>query len=58
MKLAGLIKMCLNKTYIKVCTRKILSDAVPTQNGLKREDDLSPLFFKFALEYAIRKDWN
>jgi hypothetical protein len=32
-----------------------LSDSFPIQNGLKREDALSPLLFKFALEYAIRK---
>jgi hypothetical protein len=32
---------------------KYLSDIFPTQNGLK-QDVLSPLFFKFALEYAIR----
>jgi hypothetical protein len=27
----------------------------PIQNGLKQGDALSPLHFKFALEYAIRK---
>jgi hypothetical protein len=27
----------------------------PIQNGLKQGDALLPLFFKFALEYAIRK---
>jgi hypothetical protein len=26
----------------------------PIQNGLKRGDTVSPLFFKFALEFAIR----
>jgi hypothetical protein len=45
MKLVRLIKICLNETYSKVHI---------IQNGLKR-DDLSPLFFNFALEYAIRK---
>jgi hypothetical protein len=32
-----------------------LSDKFHIQNGLKQEDDLSPLLFNFALEYAIRK---
>jgi hypothetical protein len=32
-----------------------LSDNVPTQNGLKEGDALSPLLFSVALEYAIRK---
>jgi hypothetical protein len=27
----------------------------PVQNGLKQEDALSPLFFDFALHYAIRE---
>jgi hypothetical protein len=31
-----------------------LSDSFPIQNGLKQGDDLSPLLFNFALEYAIR----
>jgi hypothetical protein len=47
--------MCLNKTYSKVCVGKLLSDKFPIQNGLKQGDDLSPLLFSFALEYAIRK---
>jgi hypothetical protein len=32
-----------------------LSDNFPIQNGLKQGDDLWPLLFNFALEYAIRK---
>jgi hypothetical protein len=32
-----------------------LSDSFPTKNGLKQGDALSPVFFNFALEYAIRK---
>jgi Reverse transcriptase (RNA-dependent DNA polymerase). len=32
-----------------------LSSSFPNENGLKQEDALSPLFFNFALEYAIRK---
>jgi hypothetical protein len=47
--------MCLNETYSKVRVGKLLSDKFPIQNGLKQGDDLSPLLFNFALEYAIRK---
>jgi hypothetical protein len=54
-KLFRLIKMCLNETYSKVRIGKLLSDKFPIQNGLKQGDDLSPLLFNFALEYAIRK---
>jgi hypothetical protein len=54
-KLVRLIKMCLNETYSKVRTGKLLSDKFPIQNGLKQGDALSPLLFNFALEYAIRK---
>jgi hypothetical protein len=32
-----------------------LSGTFPINNGLKKGDALSPLFFNFALEYAIRK---
>jgi sorting nexin-29 len=55
MKLVRLIKMCLNETYNKVCIGKYLSDSFPILNGLKQGDALSPLFFNFAIEYAIRK---
>jgi hypothetical protein len=52
----GLIKMCLNETYSTVCIGKYHSDNFPIQkNGLKQGDALSPLLFKFALEYAIRR---
>jgi hypothetical protein len=44
------MKICLNETY-----SKHLSDIFPIQNGLKQGDALSPMFFNFALEYAI---WN
>jgi hypothetical protein len=54
-KLVRLIKMCLNGTYNKVHGGKLLSDILPIQNGLKQGDALLPLFFYFALEYAIRK---
>jgi len=32
-----------------------LSDMFPIRNGLQQGDALSPLLFRFALEYAIRK---
>jgi hypothetical protein len=32
-----------------------LSDKFRVQNGLKERDALSPLFFNFASDYAIRK---
>jgi len=32
-----------------------LSDIFPIRNSLKQGDALSPLFFYFALEYAIRR---
>jgi hypothetical protein len=47
--------MCLNETYSKVRIGKHLPENFPIQNGLKQRDALSPLLFKFALEYAIRK---
>jgi len=52
MKLVWLIKRCLNETYSKDHPGKNLSDALPTQNGLK-QDVLSLLLFNFALEYAM-----
>jgi sorting nexin-29 len=54
-KLVRLIKTCLNETCSKVRIGKLLCDKFPIQNGLKQEDDLSPLLFNFALEYAIRQ---
>jgi len=48
MKLAGLIKMCLNKTYSRVRVGKHLSNMFPIKNGLKQGDALSPLLFNFA----------
>jgi hypothetical protein len=55
MKLVRLIKMCLNETYSKVRIGKHLSDSFLIQNGLKEGVALSPLFFNFALDYAISK---
>jgi hypothetical protein len=54
-KLVGLIKMCLNETYNRVCISKNLSEKFTIHNGLKQGDVLSPLLFNFALEYAIRR---
>jgi hypothetical protein len=34
-------------------TGKHLSHAIPIQNGLKGGDALTPLIFKFALDYII-----
>jgi len=55
MILVRLIKMCLTETYSRVRVGKNLSDMFPIRNGLKQRDTLSPLFFNFALEYAIRR---
>jgi hypothetical protein len=38
-----------------VYTGKNLSDKFPIQNCLKQAEALSPLFFNFAFEYAIRR---
>ena len=54
-KLVRLIKMCLIETYSTVRVGKNLSDMFPIRNRLKQGDALSPLFFNFALEYAIRR---
>ena len=54
-KLVRLIKMCLNETYSRVRVGKHLSDILPVRIGLKLGDALSPLFFNFALENAIRR---
>jgi len=55
MKLVRLIKMRLTEMYGRVRVGKNLSYVFPTRNGLKQGDALSPLFFSFALEYAIRR---
>jgi hypothetical protein len=53
-KLVRLIKMCLNETYSRVWVSKHLPRKFPIMNSFK-QDDLSPLLFNFALEYAIRR---
>jgi hypothetical protein len=55
MKLVRLIKMRLNEMYSRVRVGKYLSDMLPIKNVLKQGDALSPLLFKFAVEYAIRR---
>ena len=53
--LVSLIKMCLNETYSTFREGNHLSEKFPVRNCLKQEDALSPLFFNFALEFAIRR---
>ena len=47
--------MSLTETYSRVRVGKNVSDRFPISNGLRQGDALSPLFFNFALEYAIRR---
>ena len=54
MKLVRLIKMCLTETYSRVRLGKNLSEVFPIRNSLKQAV-LSPLFFNFAVECAIRR---
>jgi hypothetical protein len=54
-KLVGLIQMCLNETCSIVRIGRNLSDKFPIQNDLQQGGILSPLCFKFALEYTIRR---
>jgi hypothetical protein len=55
MKVVRLIKVCLKETYSRVRVGKDMSDMFLIRNGLKQREDLSPLFFNCALEYAIRR---
>jgi len=54
MKLVKLMKMYPYETYSTVRVGKNLFDMFPIRNGLKQERALSPLLYKFALEYVIR----
>ena len=54
-KLVRLIKISLTGTYSRVRVGKNVSDRFPIRNGLKQRDAPSPVFFNFALEYAIRR---
>ena len=55
MKLIRLIKMYLNKIYIRVGVGKHLSDMFPIKNILKQGDALLSLLFSFPLCYANRR---
>ena len=44
----------LTETYSRVRVGKNVSDRFSVRNGLKQGDALSPMFFNFDLEYAIR----
>ena len=55
MKPVKLMKMFLIETCSRVQVDKNLSDMFPIRNGLKQRDDLMPLLFILALEYAIRR---
>ena len=55
MKLVRLIKMWLHETYSRVQVGKHFSDKFTTKNVLKQGDASSPLHFRFALEYAVRR---
>jgi len=55
MKLVRLIKLCLPESYSRFRVGKALTDKFPIRNGLKRGENLSPLLFNFALEYAISR---
>jgi hypothetical protein len=56
-KLVGIIEMCLNETYSKICLDKHLFDTFPIQNGVKQGDALSPFPLEqeclFALFYSV-----
>ena len=54
MTLVKLIKMCLNETYNRVSVCKHMYDTLHINSGIK-QGALSPLFFNFALEYAMRR---
>jgi hypothetical protein len=51
----SLARVCLNETYSGVRVGKYLSDMFAIKNGFKQGNALSPLFFNFALEDAIRR---
>jgi hypothetical protein len=55
MELVWLMKICLIETYSEVHIGKHIHDSLPIHNDLKQGDALTPLLFKFPLEYAIKE---
>ena len=55
MILLSLMKLCRNEAHSRVRLGKRLPDIFPIKNGLKQGDTLSPLLFKFVLDYAIMR---
>jgi len=53
--MVSLIKIFLTEMYSRVRVVKSLSDLFPIKNVLKQGNVLTPLYFNFALEYAIRR---
>ena len=51
-KLGSLIKLCLNKIYLKVRKVKHLSYTFPTQNNKQEGDTSPPLLLKFFLGHG------
>ena len=47
--------MYLTGTCSRIWVGKNLCDMFPIRNGLKQGDALLPIYFNFALEYAIRR---
>ena len=47
--------MSLTETCSRVRLGKNVTDRFLIRNSLQQEDDLSPVFFNFPLEYAIRR---
>ena len=47
--------MCLNETYSRVRKGRTSSDISRNRKSLEQGDALSPLLFKFSLEYAVSK---
>jgi sorting nexin-29 len=50
-----IIKMSLNESFSAVRIGKYQLEKFPLQNGLEKVDALSPIYFNFGLEYAIRR---
>ena len=47
--------MCLNETYSRVLVNKHLPCMFSSKIVFKQGDTVTPFFFNFALEYAIRR---